>query len=253
MQSISICLATYNGEKWIKRQIDSILEQVRFCDELLIADDGSNDHTLEILKTYGNSIRIVGTNRVGGVVKNFERLLISAKCDLIVLSDQDDVWLQGKLETARTSLLKSHLIMMDGYVVSENLSIINNSIFKFVSFKPGFFNTFSRSGYVGCCMAFRRSLLDVALPFPSNIRWHDWYLGLVAELLFRCDYINRKTLLFRRHLSNNSETGKVSRTPLLKKIFYRFWMFIAILIVIKRYMCMRLKYFFKNLIFVSNE
>ncbi len=191
---------------------------------MLISDDGSTDDTLEILGAYGGKVQVVNSKRVGGVVPNFERALSVATRELIVLCDQDDVWLPGRLDVVRRSLRSGDLVMMDGEVVDSDLRPIGQSIHEFVNFRGGFFRNFVSNSYVGCCMAFRREILDVALPFPERIQWHDWYLALIGEVLFSPKVSAARTMLFRRHDANASNTGQRSSRGFLKKMASRFWM-----------------------------
>lgn len=238
--NISVCLASYNGENYLQAQIDSILSQLKECDELLVADDGSIDFSLNILKNYGTRIRIVASERVGGVVPNFERVISAASGDIIALSDQDDIWLEGKIEFIREKMNFCDLLMSNGEVVNSNLQSKKLDVFEFVSFRSGFINNFLKNRYVGCCMSFRRTLLPVILPFPPHIAWHDWYIALVAELLFDCRNDDRKLILFRRHDSNSSSTGNKSKNSILKKTTMRFWLINAIVVSLYRYAIIRL-------------
>lgn len=233
--SVSVCMATYNGENFIREQLDSILSQLKPGDELIVSDDFSVDNTLNILRSYGDKIKIVNIARVGGVVKNFEKTLSFVENNLVVLTDQDDVWLPGRLELVRNKLLAYDLIMMNADVVDENLISKNIDVFGFVDFHKGFLKNFLKPKYVGCCMAFKADILKFVMPFPSSIEWHDWYISLVAELLYRCEIIEEKTLLFRRHSNNNSITGMISKKGYLKIVKSRFRMAIAILITIFRF------------------
>jgi glycosyltransferase involved in cell wall biosynthesis len=233
--SLSVCLATFNGARFLREQIDSVLSQLRPGDEFLVADDGSSDDTVRILESYGSRLRVVATDRVGGVVDNFERVLMQARGDLIALCDQDDVWMAGRADFMRQRLRDATLLMMNGDVVDGDLRPTGQDIEQFVRFRGGFLRTLASNHYVGCCMAFRRELLGVALPFPRKILWHDWYLALVAELLFTTEFSARKTLLFRRHGANASNTGQRSRNSLSKKLRSRFWMAVAVAIAAWRF------------------
>lgn len=231
----SVCIATYNGARWLRAQIDSILPQLKPGDELLVSDDGSTDETLQILKSYGVRLRIVGTTRIGGVVPNFERVLSAASGDIVVLADQDDVWLDGRLNLIRAQLDKVTLIMTNGKVVDADLKPTGQDVYQLVNFHNGFLRTFASTKYVGCCMAFRRELLQVALPFPAHIQWHDWYLALIGELLFKVSHTQQTTILFRRHENNASNTGQRSSASILKKLKNRFWMMRATAIATHRF------------------
>jgi glycosyltransferase involved in cell wall biosynthesis len=231
---LSVCLATYNGARYLREQIDSILPQLGAADELVLSDDGSSDTTLDIIASYGGRVRLVGTARAGGVVANFERALSSALGDLIVLSDQDDVWLPGRLELIRERLEHSSMLMMNAEVVGADGQPIGQDVYELVGFRGGFLPTLIQNKYVGCCLAFRRELLVLALPFPRHIQWHDWYLALIAELLFDVEAHPRKTLLFRRHGNNASPTGLKSSTSLLSKLRARAWMSRALVVVLLR-------------------
>jgi glycosyltransferase involved in cell wall biosynthesis len=229
-------MATWNGEAYIVQQLESILSQLGPFDELIVSDDGSTDKTLEILESYSEKIRVVAVSRVGGVVKNFERALSSAKNPIIILSDQDDVWLPGKVDLIRNCLSRAEMLITNADVVDSTLASMNCDLFDFVKFRRGFINNFISPKYVGCCMAFHKKILDIALPFPSNIQWHDWYLSLIGELLYTVECSPVKTLLFRRHSTNSSNTGFKSNQNFFKKFKFRVAMFNALMIVLCRYL-----------------
>lgn len=209
-------------------------------DELLISDDGSSDGTLDILASYGTQVRVIGSKRAGGVVANFERVLSAASGDLIVLCDQDDVWLPNRLELVRERLAHVSMLMMNADVVDAKAQSLGMDVYGMVGFHPGFLRTLIQNKYVGCCLAFRRELLVLALPFPSHIQWHDWYLALIAELLFEVESHPTKTLLFRRHGHNASPTGQRSGASLLSKLKARAWMSRAVLIALRRHFTRRM-------------
>jgi glycosyltransferase involved in cell wall biosynthesis len=237
--SLSVCLASYNGAPYLRAQIDSILVQLRPGDELVVSDDGSTDDTAQILASYGDRLRVVGTSRAGGVVRNFERALSAARGDLVALSDQDDVWLEGRVELIRDRLRAVTLVMTNGEVVDSELRPTGQDVYQSVGAHRGLVRNFVKSTYVGCCMAFRRELLDVALPFPSHIQWHDWYLALLGELLFAPERHPRNTILFRRHANNASSTGQRSRAGLFDKAVARLWMARALAVAVLRMLARR--------------
>ena len=239
--TISVCMATFNGGRYIERQLESILPQLKRGDELLVSDDGSTDNTLSVLKKFEKDLRVVNVLKVGGVVKNFEKVLSYSTNQIIVLCDQDDVWLPGRLDKIRKKLVSTDFLFMNGHVVDELLVDSGVDVLGYVGFRGGFVNTFMATKYVGCCLAFRRSILSIALPFPRNIKWHDWYISLIAELLYRCEVDVDKTILFRRHQSNASTTGSVSNSSFVEKAVYRFWIFLAVLSALKRFVKLKIK------------
>jgi glycosyltransferase involved in cell wall biosynthesis len=231
---ISICIATYNGSSYVAEQISSIISQLSEGDEILIADDGSTDKTLVLLQDFQAHVRIVGTERVGGVVANFERVLKAARGEGIVLCDQDDVWLPGRLDAIRSALAAYQLVLINGEVVDEHLERRGQTIFDAVSARPGFWTNLLKNSFIGCCMAFRRDLLERILPFPIGVPWHDWYIGLVAECSGSVVRIPQISMLYRRHGGNFSPTGEKSRNSLLRKVQMRLAVTRAVLIALCR-------------------
>jgi len=229
---LSICIATYNGSQFIQEQLLSIFPQLEPGDEVLIADDGSRDDTVERALALGNPIRLVSTERVGGVVANFERVLKAAKGDGILLCDQDDVWLPDRLTAIRSALYSSQLVMINGEVVDEHLQPRGQTIFQAVNVHAGFWPNLLKNSYIGCCMAFRRELLDRVLPFPSGIPWHDWYIGLVAERTGAIARLPQISMLYRRHGGNFSPTGEKSKNSLWRKLSMRFGILRAVVIAV---------------------
>ncbi len=219
---ISVCMATYNGEKFLKEQVDSILEQLDSNDELVVSDDGSSDSTLKILKGYNDSrIKILSNKEGHGVNKNFENALRNAKGDYIFLADQDDVWLPGKVNHCIEALQHNHCVVHDAIITDEQLSTLHDSFFETVNAKKGFIHNWIRNGYLGCAMAFQRNLLDVVLPIPDKLPvWHDIWIGAIANLKFTIEFTPFKGILFRRHNHTTSVTSKHG-LPLIKKISYR--------------------------------
>jgi glycosyltransferase involved in cell wall biosynthesis len=223
-----VCMATFDGAPYLAAQVDSILAQLGPRDELVVADDGSTDRTPEILAGYGDRLRVVGTSRVGGVVANFERALAAARGELVALSDQDDVWLDGRAALIRERLGKATLVAMNGVVVDEALAPLGRTVFQQVGVPGGFLRTLAVNRYVGCCMAFRRELLAAALPFPPRIAAHDWFIALVAERLFDVANDDQPLILFRRHGGNASTTGSSSRHGLGSRLAMRWRMLRAV-------------------------
>lgn len=219
---ISVCLTTYNGAHFIHAQLLSILNQLGNHDEVLIADDGSTDNTVAIVDAVADPrVRWVAKGGNLGVVKNFERVLLAAKGDYIFLSDQDDVWLPGKVEACVVALENALMVVTDCKVVDSNLNTMASSFFDLRKSGVGIFKNIVRNSYLGCCMAFHKDLLRYAMPMPASVPMHDMWLGLIAETKGKVCFLSEPLLLYRRHESNASPTAEKSSFSLYKKISYR--------------------------------
>jgi len=219
---ISVCMATYNGESYIKEQIQSILPQLKDGDELIVSDDGSTDNTLEIVFSFESlKIRVLQGPQ-NGLIKNFENAINAAKGDYIFLCDQDDIWLENKVNVFKTAFENgADLIVSDCRVVDANAKIINESFFSLRNSRLGFLPNLLRNGFLGCCMAFKAELKPKILPFPKNIPMHDWWIGLVASLYGEVVFINQPLILYRRHGNNASPTGDKSSFSLMTQAAHR--------------------------------
>ncbi|MDF3822158.1 glycosyltransferase family 2 protein [Leptospira sp. 96542] len=227
---ISVCMASFNGANFIRPQIESILSQLLPEDELIISDDGSTDGTLEIVRDLNDArvLLIEGPRR--GVVANFENAISHAKGDIVFLSDQDDIWLPGKVRAVQAALKDVDLVLTDCKVVDINLKIQQPSYFRLIDSRPGIWrNLHKTNSYQGCCMAMRRSVLDVGLPFPPGIAMHDWWLGLIAECTGRVRFIEEPFVLYRRHGANASITSQRSKNPLWLRFYWRFYLMACLL------------------------
>lgn len=206
MRPISVCMATYNGARFVGEQLASILRQLGPEDEVVVSDDGSTDATLEVVRSFGDPrVRVV----IGGFrspVKNFENALRHARGEVIALSDQDDVWLDGRVELIRARFepprARVQLVALDAVVVDERGAVLEPSLFARLGAGPGLLKNVYDNTYVGCCLAFSRALLDVALPFPPGIPMHDMWLGLLAERFGTVEFVRVPMLAYRRHGAN---------------------------------------------------
>jgi len=228
---ISVCLASFNGESYIRKQIESILSS-SLVGELLVSDDGSTDSTLDIvhqLAACDSRIRILMGPRKG-VVKNFEFLLTNARGDIIFLSDQDDIWMDKKINVMLDALKEADLVVSDCYVVDENNRTLFESYFALRKPRKGILLNLYKNSYLGCCMAFKKSISTKALPFPKSIAIHDWWIGLVAETIGKVQFIDSPLVMYRRHGSNQSFLAGGSRNSLFFKIAIRLKMFTSLLL-----------------------
>lgn len=221
---ISVCIATFNGELYIKEQLDSILPQITDNDEIIISDDSSTDRTLKIIEEYSeryHNIKILPNQTFHSAIFNFQNALQHATGDVIFLCDQDDVWLPNKVNVMIKALSNNDLVVSDCVIVDKNLNIIYPSFFKRVSSQSGFLKNLIKNSFIGCCMAFRKEVLNYILPFPKNLISHDMWIGLMVELYGKTHFINQPLLLYRKHGNNVTDSGGKSPYPLYYKLYYR--------------------------------
>lgn len=233
---ISVCMATYNGELYIKEQLQSILSQISEGDEVVISDDGSTDSTYdEVVGINDSRIKWFVNEGVHGFSHNFENALKHANGDIIFLSDQDDIWKDNKVKVSLEALSDSDFVISDCVTVNNKMEIIQESRFKAFNIKNGFINHLIKSRYLGCCMAFKREVLDMALPFPKNDRLveHDIWLAAVGLLYFKVKLIEEPLILYRRHGNNVSDGGFEKGYSICNKIYRRIYR-VAKLITIRR-------------------
>ena len=221
----SVCVTTYNGERYIEQQLRSILEQIAADDEVIVSDDGSTDNTLKIVDSIGDKRIRIRHSSAHYFKDNFIEAMCEAKGDIIFLSDQDDVWLPGKYERCIKELEEVDLVCTNSEMTDGELNIIEPNFFSIYHSGPGVFKNALNNTYYGSCMAFRRSLLKAALPMPSTREiGHDIWLGLVAEMTGKVRFIDTPYLLYRRHEDAKTSTNGLlhrSKRPLWLKIWSR--------------------------------
>lgn len=223
---ISIAMCTYNGEKYIKEQIESIINQSLVPDEIVICDDCSKDNTLNIIKetldNWSGKVQLVVNEKNLGYRKNFEKSISLCNGNIIFLSDQDDVWNRNKIEIMFNALNNSDAILAfhDVEVVDENLNLIKKSFWKLLKFDyqkflhDDFRRIFEGNVVQGSACVFRKELFNYARPFPE-VAFHDEWLGLVALVKGKIIPVNESLAKYRQSGNNAVGAGTVS---LLEKI-----------------------------------
>ena len=183
---ISVCIATHNGDRFIKDQLNSILCQLAPDDEVVISDDGSTDKTLDIIRSFGDSrIKLftflqTAKGKVSHfyVCKNFENALKHAKGDYIFLADQDDWWMPNKVEKCMEAMKTHTLVVHRAEICDGELNPSGRLMYKdefvfrnYLALRVG--------KYYGCTIAFRKGLLKWILPFPNELVLHDQWICLL--------------------------------------------------------------------------
>lgn len=217
---ISVCLAAFNGERWIVEQLRSVLASP-LVDEVVVSDDGSTDGTRACIAELGDPRIILIDGPRAGLIRNFENALRRSTGDIVFLCDQDDVWLPEKVARVVSALQDADLVVTDCRVVDEGLNEQHPSFFRLNRSAPGLWRNLVKNGFLGCCMAMRRSVVDAALPFPAGIAMHDWWIGLVAERMGRVRFLDEPLSLYRRHGGNASAASTRSTVPLGQRLRWR--------------------------------
>lgn len=218
---VSVCLACYNGEKHIMAQLDSILPQLTLNDEVIISDDGSTDNTINIITSYrDNRIKILYSNKKN-LISNFENALKKATGDIIFLSDQDDIWFKDKVLKYKKYLKKNMLVFSNASMFNGEDVKTSKLFFETKTNKTGILNNLIKVKFLGATLAFKKEVLNRALPFPKNLPMHDIWIGLIAETMGNTFYIDEPLIYYRRHENTASSTGGKSENSIFTKINMR--------------------------------
>jgi glycosyltransferase involved in cell wall biosynthesis len=211
---LSVAMCTYNGAAFISEQLRSILSQERPPDEMVVCDDGSDDDTASLLRAISDQapfpLRVFSNERRLGPAKNFERAILHCDGDIIVLSDQDDIWRPEKLkklEAAFESNPDATYAFSDGDMVNESGEMLGQTIWSAVDPDGKLLRSsganqlrllLKQNLIPGASMAFRKSFRDVIFPIP--IGWmHDYWIALLGSTLSRGLPIPDRLLMYRRH------------------------------------------------------
>lgn len=228
MEKIDILLATYNGEKFVKDQIESILNQTYEDFNLIISDDASTDNTLNILEEYEKKdtrIKVFKKEKNEGLIANFEFLLKNVTSDYFMFSDQDDIWKKDKIEKSINKLKEenSGLVYTDLEIVDESLNVIYpsywkykkiyNKIKKYNNFEALYLNNF----VTGCTILAKSKYIKDILPLPRNSKFvlHDYWTALIISAKDKISFVEEPTIQYRQH--KNNRVGSSRKSDQLEK------------------------------------
>lgn len=225
---IAVLLSTYNGEKFLAEQIDSLLAQSHKNFILVVRDDGSHDRTVSILeryvRDYSRQIRLLSSDGqnlgasgsfaflVDYVIKNKESLGLASS--YMMFCDQDDTWFPEKIEKLLAVMLATEadndptlpiIVHSDLEVVSEKNTVIAKSLINYQGLeieRNSFPNLVISNLVTGCAALINQSLAEKALPIPENAIMHDWWLALVAAAFGKSVYLNIPLVHYRQHGNN---------------------------------------------------
>ena len=207
---ISIAVATYNGEKYVKKQIDSLLDLTYSNVEIIVSDDGSTDKTYSILQSYGNKITLLKNKGSHGLLNNFSNAIQKCNGEFIALCDQDDIWNPNKLE-----MLLEHIDNFD--IVHGGVTIIDSDdnyhpakymhqAYEIDKTRFYRFDDYIRENLLlGCTCLIRKSFLDRYIKFPSDVIYHDWWIVLNAIKNGNgIVYLDKEVIKYRQHGKNTA-------------------------------------------------
>jgi glycosyltransferase involved in cell wall biosynthesis len=235
---VEVLLATYNGERFLREQIDSILSQDYENLRVLARDDGSSDGTIEILNEYGqrfpDRFRIMPPDTPSGSAKeNFLHLMQASTAEYVCFSDQDDVWLPNKVSKTMQAMvsLESHwgtatplLVFTDLRVVDDRLKILHESFWKQAENKPSSIGSLAtvltHNPVTGCTALINRRLLKMALHMPEEAAMHDSWIALLASAFGASEIVREKTVLYRQH--DRNVVGLDTRAKSPRELMVRF-------------------------------
>ncbi len=224
--AISVCMATYNGERFLDAQMRSILEQLSPLDEVIVVDDCSTDGTRSLIGSFSDSrIKLFINDQRRREVYSFCRAMGLSRNPHIFLADQDDVWLPGRVRRMSAALERAALVATNFQwidAVGDQLSISVNGVRadesgKFLKNLAGIF--IGKTSYFGCALAFRRDLMPLILPIPAYVESHDLWVAMAANVMGSTLNLDEPSLLKRRHDGN--ATGTVSGRSLASKLWSR--------------------------------
>jgi glycosyltransferase involved in cell wall biosynthesis len=203
---ISVCMATYNGSKYLELQLRSILDQIGPQDELIVVDDASRDDTIRLINEQRDSrVRVSANPQNLGVVRTFEKALSMSRGEIVFLADQDDIWYPHKVSSI-LDCFNAHpeatLVLSDARIVDGEGHPIQESWASNRNFTPGVAANLWRNRYVGCAMAFRSEMLQACLPFPDDIPMHDMWIGCINQLGGSVILIDEPLMDYRKHGAN---------------------------------------------------
>ena len=216
----SICMAVYNGEVYLREQLESIASQMTDCDEIVIVDDGSDDRTVEIIRNFDlKNLTLILNKSNEGPCKSFELAIKHARGKYIFLSDQDDVWLKNRIdlyldcfERNKLDVVVGNALSFDGDANFEKFSFFEQKLMP----KSNIFSNILKPRFVGAHMAFHSKLKDTLLPFPRSVYMHDMWIGIYAAIN-GFSALDDVLTYYRRH--ENVFTKR--KNPIYMKIYWR--------------------------------
>jgi glycosyltransferase involved in cell wall biosynthesis len=213
---ISIALCTYNGEKYLREQMDSLINQTYSNLEIIVVDDCSSDGTIPLLKEYcrDQRVKLYQNEKNLGFSKNFEKSISLCTGDMIALCDQDDIWDLKKIEILQREIKESHLIYCDSEFIDQGGHSLKRKLSDVRNFYEGEESeVFLLNNCVsGHALLFKRELLQFLYPFPEKV-FHDWWIAFVASSTGKITYYHECLVKYRQHGNASTDILNMREEP----------------------------------------
>ncbi|MDY0233667.1 MAG: glycosyltransferase [Sulfurimonas sp.] len=220
---ISVCIATYNGELYLKEQLDSIYRQTLKPFEVIISDDNSSDATLRIAENFSDKLplKIIQNQKNLGFVKNFESVIQAATGEFIALCDQDDVWVEDKLAILYESIGASSLVYANSLLVDAQGKSLKKTLAQklknnFISSKSAL-NFLYDNAVSAHAILFKQELVSFIIPFPKQT-YFDAHIAATAASLEGVVYVDETLVCYRQHAANTLGNKKSKKRLISEKI-----------------------------------
>jgi len=224
---VSICIATYNGERYLKKQLNSICSQTYENIEIIIQDDCSSDNTIKIIEAYQQKhpIKLFQNNTNLGYIKNFESLVAKANGEYIALCDQDDIWEKDKIELLVKNIDSASLIYANSLLIDADDTSLEKTLQEklknnFISSQEPLNFLFDNS-VSAHAMLFKKELVPTIVPFPQQIYFDAW-IAMNAANKQGVRYLNKNLVYYRQHanntLGNTTKKSISTKTKIANKV-----------------------------------
>lgn len=220
MASISVAMAVYNGEAYLKEQLDSVLKQLEPQDEIVVSYDNSRDNTWHLLMEYRAKypqVRVL-KNRNPGINGNFNNAIAGCTGDYIFICDQDDRWADNKRSAVLETFEKTgaDMVIHNGVHMDGQGKIISEPFFTLHRIGDGKLKNIMKPRYSGCCTAFTREMAAKIMPMPMKLDAYDHWIGTIGEFMGKIAYDDRILLYHRLHGGNVTPVSTRSLGVILK-------------------------------------
>ncbi len=215
-------MATFNGERYLRKQLESIYGQTYSNIEVIVTDDASSDTTQDILDEYkiSHGLRYYINETNIGFKKNFEKAVSYCVGEYIAFADQDDIWLSQKLQVLIDNIGTNDLVCSNASLIDENDQVLCESLMEKIKLKickkEDMFAYFMFRNFVtGCTTLVRKSLIEKYSPSPDTEKYHDWWFAICASKNNGINYVVEPLVLYRQHIGQDTGAGIINKNKMV--------------------------------------